>query len=61
MRNVGPIDRSVRIAFGVVMVVYAFVTPNTWLIALALISIVTGVSGYCPLYGALGLRTAKGR
>jgi hypothetical protein len=61
-KNVGMIDRVVRIILGIVLLA-AFVlnmVPAPWsylVVLIGLIALVTGAVGTCPLYSILGLNT----
>ena len=61
-KNVGMIDRVIRIIFGIILM-YLFVgnmvaAPWSYLVALiGLILLVTGIVGTCPLYSILGMNT----
>lgn len=61
-KNVGMIDRVIRILLGIVLL-YIFVVnmitaPWSYLVALiGLILLVTGIVGTCPLYSLLGMNT----
>ncbi len=61
-KNVGMIDRVIRIILGIILL-YLFVVnmvaaPWSYLVALiGLIMLVTGVIGTCPLYSMLGMNT----
>lgn len=61
-KNVGTIDRVIRIILGIVLL-YLFVVnmvaaPWSYLVALiGLILLVTGIVGTCPLYSMLGMNT----
>lgn len=64
LNNVGGIDRIVRIVIGVVLayVVYAYPMAPLWQwIAgiVAVIMLVTGAVGMCPIYRILGMSTRK--
>jgi hypothetical protein len=54
--NVGPIDRTVRVAVGVLLLslVALLDTPWRWLGLAGLIPLVTGAMGYCPIYSLFG-------
>ena len=65
-KNVGTVDRILRVAAGVTLVGLAVVgipaAPVAWAtVSVALILLATGTTGFCPLYAILGLstRTAK--
>ena len=60
-KNVGGIDRTLRIVGGLVLIALAAtgtVAPWGWLGALPL---ATGLMGWCPPYGLLGINTCKTR
>lgn len=60
-RNVGQIDRALRIVLGLVLLVLAFrgtYTPWTWL---GVVPLLTGLVGWCPPYSLLGINTSKAR
>jgi len=61
-KNVGMIDRVVRIILGIVLIaVFALnmvAAPWSYLVALiGVIALVTGAVGTCPLYSLLGFST----
>ena len=56
-RNVGKIDRVIRVVVGIILVgnvFYALHHPIGWL---GVILIVTGIVGTCPLYSIIGINT----
>ena len=56
-RNVGQIDRALRIVLGLVLLALAFTgqyTPWTWL---GVVPLLTGLAGTCPAYKLLGMST----
>lgn len=58
-KNIHPIERSMRVVFGLILVVMAFVGPaNKWFL-LGLIPMATGLVGWCPPYAMLGISTCK--
>ncbi len=57
VKNVGTIDRSLRVVFGVVLVALAFVGPKTPWGFLGVIPILTGLFSYCPVYTPLKINT----
>jgi hypothetical protein len=62
-KNVGMIDRVVRIIVGIAFLagfaLNMVAAPLSYLVALiGLIALVTGAVGTCPLYSVLGLNTA---
>lgn len=54
--NTGPVDRIVRLVLGVVILgLYgALAPPWKYLTLLGLIPLATGLTGFCPLYAAVG-------
>ncbi len=59
MKNVGGIDRIVRIIAGIALLAVALVpsefqTPWAWI---GVIPLGTALIGWCPLYTVLGIRT----
>lgn len=61
--NEGPLDRVLRVVLGVVLLVVGFGivggTAGTIVGVLALVPLLTGLAGRCPLYAVLGLRTTR--
>lgn len=56
-RNEHPVERILRVVFGVVILSLAFVGPQTPWGYIGLAPIVTGLAGSCPLYTMLGIST----
>ncbi len=56
-KNIGMIDRVLRIVVGAVLIALVFVGPQTMLGWIGLIPIATAFVGFCPAYRLLGLRT----
>lgn len=56
-QNEGTVDRVVRVALGLGLLSLTFLGPHTWLGLVGLVPLLTGIVGFCPLYGVLGLRT----
>ena len=57
MKNVGGIDRALRIIVGIVLIALVFVGPKTPWGWIGIIPLATGLIGFCPAYRLLGLRT----
>ena len=58
-RNVGRIDRAIRIFAGLTLVGMALLgmyTPWTWL---GVVPLLTGMVGWCPPYALLGFNTCR--
>lgn len=59
--NVGGIDRILRITVGVVLVALAATgTVGLWA-WVGLLPLATGLLGWCPPYGLLGINTCKNK
>ena len=58
-RNVGNLDRIIRIAIGLVLVGLALTGSIGWWGYLGIIPLLAGVVGNCPLYTLLGISTCK--
>ncbi len=61
VRNVGSIDRTIRIAVGLFFLSSMFWGPNTWWGLIGIIPLYTGVVGMCMPYTFLGINTCKER
>ncbi len=58
-KNVGILDRNVRIVLGAVMIVAGLVFQGWWWF-IGIVPLITGVLGTCPLYVPMGFNTAGG-
>jgi hypothetical protein len=56
-RNVGGIDKGLRIAAGLVLIALGLFGPLGWWGAIGLVPLATGLLGNCPLYSLLGVNT----
>lgn len=59
-RNVGNIERTLRITFGITIMVVG-VCRRKWWGVFGLMPLVTGISGICPAYSMLGISTCGDR
>ncbi len=63
VKNVGTVDRVIRVFIGVLAAIVAFLVSSTVLkVILAILAIVmffTAISGYCALYQVFGISTCK--
>jgi hypothetical protein len=62
MKNVGGLDRIVRIVLGIVLIAYAIPIgfPHTgwnWVGWIGVVPLLTAFAGSCPLYSAIGVST----
>jgi hypothetical protein len=55
--NVGGIDRTLRIALGVVLLSLLFIGPKTLWGLVGLIPLATGILSSCPLYSLIGVNS----
>ncbi|MGB5918970.1 YgaP family membrane protein [Arcobacter sp.] len=55
-KNIGKIDKIVRIIVGVAIIAYGVMT-NSWLGVIGLIPLGTALIGWCPLYCPLKINT----
>lgn len=60
-RNVGSIDRAIRIIIGVVLIALVFVGPKTPWGWIGLLPLATAFVGWCPAYSLFGIRTWRAR
>lgn len=58
-KNVGGVDRAVRVVAGLGILSLAFVGPQTPWGYLGLVPLVTGLIGWCPAYLPFGIKTCK--
>lgn len=57
--NMGSADRIIRGVVGVVLIALVFVGPQTPWGWLGIIPLATALSGNCPAYSILGIKTCK--
>ncbi|MFO7939176.1 MAG: DUF2892 domain-containing protein [Bacteroidales bacterium] len=57
-RNVGRIDRAIRIIIGLLIIAAAFYFKSWWGL-LAIIPLATAFTGRCGLYKLIGISTCK--
>lgn len=56
-KNVGPLDRSLRLVIGLGLVALAVMGPRTPWGWIGLVPLLTAVSSWCPLYTLFGKST----
>ena len=59
MKNVGSIDRILRVVVGLILISLVFIGPQTAWGWIGLVPLVTAIVGYCPAYRIFGIRTCK--
>ena len=58
-KNIHPIERSLRVIIGLILISMVFIGPkNPWFL-LGIIPLLTGFIGWCPPYAILGMSTCK--
>jgi len=57
MKNVGTVDKVIRIILGLVLLALVFVGPQTPWGWIGIIPLATGLIGFCPLYSVFGINT----
>jgi hypothetical protein len=58
-RNEHRIDRILRVALGVVLLLLVFLGPKTAWGWLGLVPLITGLVGTCPIYTLFGVSTCR--
>lgn len=56
-KNVGTIDRALRIIAGIVLIALVFVGPQTPWGWIGLVPLATALIGWCPAYRLIGMNT----
>lgn len=59
IRNLGKLDRWLRIAFGGGLLCLALSGPHTAWGWLGIVPLMTGIFGFCPLYSMMGWTTER--
>ena len=58
-KNIHPVERSLRVILGLVLISLAFVGPKNLWFLLGIIPVITGFIGWCPPYAILGMSTCR--
>lgn len=58
-KNVGSIDRILRVVIGAALLAFAFMSgsPYAWVGYIGVVPILTALIGSCPLYSLIGVST----
>lgn len=57
-KNMGTIDRALRVIVGIIMLVMYFTRPEaSWLWLIGIVPLATGLLGSCPAYSIFGMNT----
>jgi membrane protein implicated in regulation of membrane protease activity len=59
MKNVGGLDRGLRIIVGLVLIALAATGTVGWWGWLGVVPLATGLMGWCPPYSILGINTCS--
>ncbi|WP_445396714.1 YgaP family membrane protein [Zobellella sp. An-6] len=59
VKNIGSVDKALRILLGLVLIALVLVGPQTPWGWLGVIPLATGLINFCPLYRLLGIHTGK--
>lgn len=59
VKNVGGIDRILRIVIGLALIVATLVGALPWWGWIGVVPLVTGLIGWCPAYLPFGIKTCK--
>ncbi len=57
--NEASVDRILRVALGLALLLLVFVGPQTLWGLVGVVPLATGLAGYCPLYKVLGIDTCR--
>ena len=55
MKNIGTLDRTLRITLGVALLALVFVGPKTLWGLVGLVPLITGLARVCPAYSIAGV------
>lgn len=58
-KNLGPIDRAIRIIAGIALCALAATDTIGWWGYIGVVPLITGLIGWCPAYCPLGIKTCK--
>jgi len=59
MKNVGSIDKILRVVVGLALIAIVFVGPQTPWGWIGVIPLLTAAIGFCPLYKLIGVNTCR--
>lgn len=55
LTNEGAVDRALRVALGLLLVSLAVTVPSAWWAWIGVVPLITGITGFCPLYRVFGV------
>lgn len=56
-KNLGNLDRSLRLIAGLILISLVFIGPKTAWGWVGIIGVLTAAIGYCPLYSLFGVKS----
>lgn len=59
LKNVGTVDRAIRIVAGLVLLSLVFFGPQTLWGLIGIVPLLTALIGWCPAYTLFGIRTCR--
>lgn len=59
-RNVGSIDRALRVLVGLALIIAALTGTIGWWGYIGIVPLLTAFVGYCPAYSLIGMNTGAG-
>ncbi len=60
-RNVGSVDRALRVVAGLVLLSLTVIGPKTMWGLIGIVPLLTALVGWCPAYTPFGISTCKTR
>ena len=61
MKNVGTLDKTLRVIVGLALIALVFVGPQTPWGWIGVAPLVTALLGFCPLYRLIGVNTCRSK
>lgn len=58
IKNEHNVERGFRVLLGLVLLSLVFVGPHTMWGLIGIVPLLTGLTGFCPLYSLLGINTS---
>jgi hypothetical protein len=59
IKNVGSLDRTLRVLVGLALLSLVFIGPKTWWGLVGLLPLATASTRFCPAYLPFGINTCK--
>lgn len=61
MKNVGTLDKTLRVIVGLALIAMVFVGPQTPWGWIGVVPLATALLGFCPLYRLIGINTCRSK